>query len=147
MWRPRRFLAVLTLTLLVAVAACRNARFDESSDSGGNLREYAAQVNRLNAQGAAKVIRGVCASACTILLGVKKVCVEPTAELWFHAAHLPGVDQPDSLGSLEMLSFYPPPVREWAIRTQAIESVDFNASKKLSGEQLIGMGISPCPHP
>jgi hypothetical protein len=121
-----------------------DASFEGSRDSGGNLRAYVEEVKRLNAQGAPKTIRGVCVSACTIFLGVKKVCVEPTAQLWFHAAHLPRGGDTDALGSLEMLSYYPPRVREWAIRFQALESVDFDDTKMLTGEQLAHMGVPRC---
>ncbi|MBG0810031.1 hypothetical protein IY145_11645 [Methylosinus sp. H3A] len=113
-------------------------------DAGGNLRSYVADVQRLNAEGAPKAIRGVCASACTIYLGVKNVCVERTAQLWFHAAHLPGDSHPDALGSLEMLAFYPPRVREKVIRSGAFDSTDFDNSKSISGEELISMGVPAC---
>lgn len=132
------------LAIALAAGACQNVSFGRLQDSGGNLRGYVAEVRRLNAEGASKAIRSICASACTIFLGVKKVCVEPTAQLWFHAAHLPSDTRPDALGSLEMLSYYPPRVREWVIRTQALESIDFDDAKKLTGEQLVLMGVAPC---
>jgi hypothetical protein len=113
-------------------------------DSGGHLQSYIAEVRRLNAEASTKAIRGVCVSACTIYLGVKNVCVDPTAQVWFHAAHLPGDNRPNSLGSLEMLSYYPPSVRAWAIRTRALESTDLQDAKKLTGEQLIRMGVRSC---
>lgn len=144
MLRNSPLFGALLLTL-AAAGACQNVPFAPLQDSGGNLRGYVAEVRRLNAEGGSKAIRGVCASACTIYLGVKNVCVEPTAQFWFHAAHLPGDARPDPLGSLEMLSYYPPRVREWVIRRQALESVDFDDAKKLTGEQLVLMGVAPCP--
>lgn len=143
MLRNSSLFGALVLTL-AAVGACQSVPFAGLHDSGGSLRAFAADVRRLNAEGATKAIRGACASACTIYLGVKNVCVEPNAQLWFHAAHLPGDAHPDPLGSLEMLSYYPPRVREWVIRTQALESVDFDDTKKLTGEQLVLMGVPPC---
>ena len=114
------------------------------ADAGGNIRAYAAEVSRLNRTGSVKVISGVCASACTMYLGVKKVCVEPDAEVWFHAAHLPGDDRPDPLGSLEMLSYYPKKVRAWAIRVGALERTEWDGVNVLTGRQLIDMGITGC---
>ena len=129
----------------LAVGACQSVSPAAPRDSGGNLRSYVADVQRLNAQGAPKAIRGVCVSACTIYLGVKNVCVEPTAQLWFHAAHLPGDSSPDTLGSLEMLAFYPPRVREWIIQSGALVSTGFDNSKMLSGKDLTSLGVPACP--
>lgn len=112
-------------------------------DGGGNLRAYFAEVKRLNKRGAGKRIDGACVSACTAFLGVNNVCVTPAARLWFHAASLSGA-APDALGSLEMLSYYPPRVRAWAIRTRALESVTFGETKVLTGEQLVLMGVAAC---
>lgn len=139
------FLRVLAPAL--AVCACQQSSFEPAGDAGGNLRAYVAEVRRLNAEGASKAISGRCASACTIFLGVKNVCVAPTAQLLFHAAHFPNDTRPDPVGSLEMLSFYPPSIREWVIRTRALESVDFDDAKRLTGEQLVLMGVTPCSIP
>lgn len=141
---PSCFCVFGVIVLAIALGGCRNVSFTPLLDSGGNLRGYVAEVQRLNAKGSSKAIRGVCASACTIYLGVKNVCVEPTAQLWFHAAHLPNDSHPDPLGSLEMLSYYPPSIRDWAIRTGALENTGFDEAKKLTGEQLVLMGVAPC---
>jgi hypothetical protein len=137
-------LLLRALAPALVVCACQHSPLAPTGDSGGNLRAYVAEVRRLNAEGAPKAIRGRCASACTIFLGVKNVCVEPTAQLWFHAAHFPNDRRLDPLGSLEMLAFYPPRIREWVIHTGALESVDFDEAKKLTGEQLVLMGVAPC---
>ena len=79
------------------------------------------------------MISGVCASACTMYLGVKNVCVEPDAEVWFHAAHVPGDHRPDPLGSLQMLSYYPKKVRAWAIQVGALEGTEWDGSSVLTG--------------
>jgi len=77
-------------------------------------------------------------------LGVRKVCVEPDAEVWFHAAHLPGDGRPDPLGSLEMLSYYPKKVRAWAIDVGALEKTEWDGGNVLTGRQLISLGIRKC---
>ncbi|WP_036293032.1 hypothetical protein [Methylosinus sp. PW1] len=131
-----------SLALALLLAGCQGASV--TRDAGGNLRAYMDEARRLDARGAQKAIRGVCASACTIYLGLRNVCVEPGAQLWFHAAHLPDDPSPDSLGSLEMLAFYPPRVREWVMRSGALDSTDFDKAKMLSGEALIAMGVPAC---
>ncbi len=143
---PQRFAWLVALAGALAIGSCQGAADRVATeDGGGNLRAYAAQVRELNERGATKAISGVCASACTMFLGVKKVCVEPSAQFWFHAAHLPDDATPDELGSLQMLSYYPPSVRAWAISVRALESADFNDAKKLTGEDLIRMGVARCP--
>ena len=132
---------VAVLSVLWSATVCVTSG---RADTGGNIRAYAAEVSRLNRSQSVKVISGVCASACTMYLGVKKVCVEPDAEVWFHAAHLPGDDRPDPLGSLEMLSYYPKKVRAWAIRVGALEKTEWDGVNVLTGRQLIDMGITGC---
>jgi hypothetical protein len=145
----RRFAKAFVLAALAlesggcAPSGLRSSEPWPAVDGGGNLRGYFAEVKRLNAQRAGKRIDGDCVSACTAFLGVKNVCVTPAARLWFHAASLPGA-APDALGSLEMLSYYPPRVRAWAIRTGALESVTFRETKVLTGEQLVLMGVAAC---
>ncbi len=129
-----------------APSGLRSSEPRPAVDSGGNLRAYIAEVKRLNARGADKRIDSACISACTVFLGAKNVCVTPTARLWFHAASLQGA-APDALGSLEMLSYYPPRVRAWAIRTRALESVTFDETRVLTGEQLALMGVAACRRP
>jgi hypothetical protein len=132
---------VAVLSVLWSATVCvTNGR----ADTGGNIRAYAAEVSRLNRSQSVKVISGVCASACTMYLGVKKVCVEPDAEIWFHAAQLPGDNRPDPLGSLKMLSYYPRKVRTWAIQTGALEKTEWDGANVLTGRQLINMGVARC---
>lgn len=133
--------ALLLLTVAVGSASAREI---VEPDHGGPLAIYRAEARRLDAAGEALAIRGLCASACTIFLGLRKVCVAPGAVFWFHAARLPGAQAPDPLATLEMLSSYPPAVRDWAIRVKALESLDFDGAKALSGDDLIRMGLPRC---
>jgi hypothetical protein len=132
---------VLALTVLVTVLVPTWAR---AGDLGGKLRAYTAQVERLNREKRAKRISGVCASACSVFLGVRRVCIERDAQVWFHAAYQPASLRPDPTGSLVMLSYYPRRVRRWVIQTGALEQTSWSAEHMLTGEQLIQMGLSPC---
>ena len=49
-----------------------------------------------------------------------------------------------STGTLVMLSYYPRPVRRWAIENRALERTSWSAEHMQTGEQLIKMGLSPC---
>jgi hypothetical protein len=140
---PRRraaFAALFALTLI----ACRDASGPILRDDGGNLLAYAAEARRLNQRGETKVIAGDCFSACTLFLSVRRACVTKSARLWFHAPHTPGDLTPDALGGLQMLSYYPQKVRDWAIRVHALESAAFTPEKSLSGDELIAMGVAAC---
>jgi hypothetical protein len=133
-----------TLMIAAAAALLIAPGRPRADDLGGNLRSYIADVNRLNREGSPMRIRGRCASACSVYLGVRRVCVEGEAEVWFHAASLPGNGQPDPTGSLEMLAMYPPAVRRWAIATGALEQTKWSVRHRLSGAQLIAMGVARC---
>jgi hypothetical protein len=64
-------------------------------DCGGHIGEYLAKYHALRVSGEQVVIDGICASACTMLLGTiprDRICVTQRAVLEFHAAgirHLP----------------------------------------------------------
>jgi hypothetical protein len=149
-WRRRPIrnillrLFYLFLIELISLIVPRPFQLAKAMDSGGNIHAYAAAVDYLNNAGRKKAIVGVCVSACTMYLGVRKVCVDPEAELWFHAAHLPSNTRPDPAGSLIMLSHYPKHVRAWVIQVGALERTEWDGRAVLSGRQLIGMGIRAC---
>jgi hypothetical protein len=136
--------AAFILCLALALAACRGVAGPDARDDGGALAAYAEEARRLNARGERKIIDGDCASACTLFLSVRHVCVTRRARLWFHAPHVPGDAAPDALGGLQMLAYYPPAVRAWAIRTHALESAEYSPDRSLSGEELTAMGVAAC---
>lgn len=135
----------LVLGALLAGAARTDAAEIAEADYGGPLAAYREEARRLDASGEELAIRGLCASACTIFLGLRRVCVAPQAVFWFHAARLPAEDAPDPVATLEMLSYYPAALRDWAIRTKALERVDFDAAHSLTGAELIRLGARRCP--
>lgn len=137
-------IGLMLVALLAGVARTQAGEIVEA-DYGGPLAAYREAARRLDAAGEELAIRGLCASACTIFLGLRKLCVAPQAAFWFHAARLPESDAPDPDATLEMLSYYPAALRAWAIRTKALESVDFDAAHSLTGAALIRMGARRCP--
>ncbi len=113
-------------------------------DRGGLIREYGARVKKL----AHLEIRGTCLSACTMYLSVPGVCVDKYALLWFHAAFDTETGRTSPAGNAELRAHWPKPVREWAARVGALESVSFTRRRALSGVELIAMGVPACgPRP
>jgi hypothetical protein len=60
-----------------------------SDDAGGEIGDYVAKYRALRSSGETVIIDGICASACTMLLGTiprNRICVTPRAPLAFHSA-------------------------------------------------------------
>jgi hypothetical protein len=54
---------------------------------GGKFSRFDPVVAEHNRTGELFHIEGHCQSACTVFLGIKNVCVQPSARLLFHAGH------------------------------------------------------------
>ena len=61
--------AVLAAMLLLARAEASHALIQITNDRGGQIGRYVDRYEKLRASGQAVVIDGLCASACTIVLG------------------------------------------------------------------------------
>ncbi len=90
-----KLLAILTLSLAFSGAA---QAVELGDDWGGNLiagnggsPSYDVRFHEHILDGDLVKIGGICASACTIFLGLPKVCLGPRAMLGFHAANDPTV--------------------------------------------------------
>jgi hypothetical protein len=66
------------------------------------------------------VIDGVCASACTMKLGGRNACAEPDGTLLFHQASYNSLRS--ELATRVMLYSYPSRIRQWVLRTDALNS-------------------------
>jgi hypothetical protein len=86
---------------------------------GGRIGTYVNKYEGLRTSGETVIIDGLCASACTIVLGAvphDRICVTSRANLGFHAAWDFGGDGRGvtNTGATQMLySMYPSPVRRW----------------------------------
>jgi hypothetical protein len=93
-----------------------------SNDRGGRIATYVIKYQRLASSGESVIIDGLCASACTIVLGElprNKICLTSRATLGFHAAWNYGPDGrtfTDPEATLMLYSTYPAPVRRWITR-------------------------------
>jgi hypothetical protein len=80
---------LLAAVLLLAGVGASHAAVLITEDRGGRIGAYIDKYQGLRSSGETVVIDGLCASACTIILGAvphDKICVTSYANLGFHAA-------------------------------------------------------------
>jgi len=113
---------LLATVLLVAGMGASHAVVRITDGRGGRIAMYVNRYQGLRSSGEAVIIDGLCASACTIVLGAvphDKICVTSHANLGFHAAWDFGptgrtITDPEATQML--YSMYPSPVRRWIAR-------------------------------
>ena len=136
---------VLAMVLLLAGVSASQAVVRIGEDRGGRIGTYLDKYEALRSSGQSVIIDGLCASACTIVLGQvppNKICVTSHASLGFHAAWDFGANgrAVTNLEATQMLySMYPSPIRRWiASRGGLTPHMIF-----LRGKQLTSM-YRPC---
>jgi hypothetical protein len=110
---------LLAAVLLLAGVGASHAVVRIADDRGGRIGTYVDRYQGLRSSGESVIIDGLCASACTIVLGAiphDKICVTSHATLGFHAAWDFGangraITNPEATQML--YSMYPSPVRHW----------------------------------
>jgi hypothetical protein len=136
---------LLAAVLVLAGVGASHAVVRIADDRGGLIGTYIDKYHGLRTSGETVIIDGLCASACTIVLGAvphDRICVTSRANLGFHAAwdfgaHGREVTNPDA--TLVLYSMYPSPVRRWiAARGGLKPQMIF-----LRGKQLMSM-YRPC---
>lgn len=136
---------LLAAVLLLAGVGASQAVVRIADDRGGRIGTYVDKYQDLRNSGEQVIIDGLCASACTIVLGAvayDKICVTSHANLGFHAAWDFGsngraVTNPEATQML--YSMYPSSVRRWiAARGGLTPRMIF-----LRGKQLMSM-YRPC---
>jgi hypothetical protein len=136
---------LLAAVLLLAGVGSSHAVVRIADDRGGLIGTYIDKYQGLRTSGETVIIDGLCASACTIVLGAvphDRVCVTSRANLGFHAAwdfgaHGREVTNPHATQVL--YSMYPSAVRRWiAARGGLKPQMIF-----LRGKQLTSM-YRPC---
>jgi len=119
MQQARVPLAVLLLFMSIASAVAMVRIHD---DRGGQIGAYLAKYRALRQSGQRVEIDGLCASACTLVLGSipqNRICVTPRAVLQFHTAWDPtpfGGPIANSDGNRILWSRYPSRIRAWITR-------------------------------
>ncbi len=140
----RALLGMLGALMLVpSVASAQFVRI--ADDRGGRIGTYVDKYQTLRESKALVIIDGLCASACTIVLGAvphDKICITAGANFGFHAAWDFGanghaVTNPEATQLL--YSMYPRPVRKWIAERGGLRSQMIF----LRGKQLRSM-FRPC---
>lgn len=110
---------LLAAILLFAGVGASHAVVRIADDRGGRIGTYVDKYQDLRNSGETVIIDGLCASACTIVLGAipaDRICVTSSATLGFHAAWDFGsngraVTNPEATNML--YSMYPSQVKRW----------------------------------
>jgi hypothetical protein len=136
---------LLAAVLLLAGVGTSHAVVRIGEDRGGRIGTYVDRYQGLRSSGETVIIDGLCASACTIVLGAvahDKICVTSHANLGFHAAWDFGangraITNPEATQML--YAMYPSAVKRWiAQRGGLTPHMIF-----LRGKQLMSM-YKPC---
>ena len=136
---------LLAAVFLLGTVNVSRAAIRIADDRGGQIGTYVAKYQGLRTSGETVIIDGLCASACTIVLGAvphDRICVTSHANLGFHAAwdfgtHGRAVTNPDATQML--YSLYPSPVRRWIAARGGLKS----RMIFLRGKELMSM-YRPC---
>jgi hypothetical protein len=144
-WDMKFVTGLLAVVLLLAGMGASHAVVRIADDRGGRIGTYVDRYQDLRTSGEQVIIDGLCASACTIVLGAvphDRICVTSNATLGFHAAWDFGsngraITNPEATQML--YSMYPSAIRRWiAARGGLTPHMIF-----LHGRQLTSM-YKPC---
>jgi hypothetical protein len=119
---------LLAIILLPAGVGASHAVVRIAQDGGGQIGAYVDKYQGLRSSGQTVIIDGLCASACTIVLGTvphDKICVTSRATLGFHAAWNYGsngrtLTNPEATQTL--YSMYPSEVQRWIAQRGGLTS-------------------------
>lgn len=110
---------LLAVIFLLGHVAASYAVVRIGEDRGGRIGTYLDKYEAVRNSGQSVVIDGLCASACTIVLGTvphDKICVTSHAALGFHAAWDLGSNGravTNSEATLMLYSMYPSAIQRW----------------------------------
>jgi len=136
---------LLAGVLLLAGLTASHAVVRIADDRGGRIGTYVDKYQSIRSSGDTVVIDGLCASACTIVLGAvprDRICVTSRASLGFHAAWDSGVGgrRVTNVEATHMLyRMYPASIRHWITRHGGLKPQMIF----LRGHQLTSM-YKPC---
>jgi hypothetical protein len=110
---------LLAAVLLMAGMGASQAVVRIGEDRGGRIGTYVDKYQEVRSSGEMVIIDGLCASACTIVLGAiphDKICVTSHASLGFHAAwdlDEDGHAITNQEATRMLYSMYPSQVKKW----------------------------------
>jgi hypothetical protein len=138
-------IAALTVAIFAGGILKSEAAMRIADDRGGRIGTYIDKYEHLRSNGETVIIDGMCASACTIVLGAispDRICITPRANLGFHAAwdFAPDGRQITNPVATRMLySIYPGHIKRWISRRGGLKP----GMIFLRGRELAGM-YKPC---
>jgi len=133
--------ALLGALIGLVMAGSAEAAVRIASDPGGRIITYVRKYEALRSSGETVIIDGMCASACTIVLGAlprERICATQRARLGFHAAWefgQAGRPVTNPMATRMLLAMYPADVRNWIRRRGGLNS----RMIFLSGRELAAM--------
>lgn len=122
----------LAITLWLMSAAA-HAGTSAGYRLGGQFSRFDPVVAEHNRTGALMRIESHCQLACTLFLGIRNVCIEPGAELLFHAGH----DRNRAVSAKwtsHMLAAYKPALRHYLVANHYVDTLEFHT---ISGRDMI----------
>jgi hypothetical protein len=133
--------SVITVMLML-LATSAFAGDNSGFEMGGRYGRFDPVVSQHNQSGELFRIRGHCQSSCTLFLAIRNVCVEPSAELLFHAAH-DRAGNPSPELTRHMLAAYKPGLRQFVMSHHYMDTLEFHS---ISGGDIIRkFGYRACP--
>jgi len=124
---------VRLIALVFLVSSCFPLSHVVREDGGGRLVEYVVNYKRFQLENRRVKIKGICASACTLYLGLDNVCVTRGAKIGFHGAQSRG--EWSKAGTKFLADYYKPKLREWFWK-EAAYLYRNNEVIWLSGEEI-----------
>ena len=141
----RRTICLIPGFAVLAVGSLALADGSSRPYGGGGPINAPAIVARYNKSGERFRIEGHCQSSCTMLLAIRTVCVEPDAELAFHAALFPkeAGQKPPPKRQAAMLNSYNAKLRQYLVSNHYVDTFEFHT---ISGREIIQkFGYRACP--
>lgn len=139
-------LAALAVTCAIAAPVAAQSALIVRSDLGGSVEDRLSLIADLRNEGRRVEIRGQCASACTMYLGLPNSCVSRASQLGFHGpqSQFYGISLPPDqfeYWSRVMASNYPGPIAQWFMAEARQTTMGLIT---ISGSQAIAMGAQAC---
>jgi hypothetical protein len=127
--------ATLAIAATLGLMGLASAQDLSPYRKGGIITTFRAVVDHYNSTGERFRINGECKSACTMFLGIRNVCVEPSARLYFHAGHAVG-DRQHMLArpTSAMLIQYNDALRSFVLSNGYMTKTEFSV---ITGSDLI----------
>lgn len=126
-----RSVTVLALALFSALPCfCEDALAQDSSSRygmGGRTGQFGEIRQQIAVSGQPFKIEGHCQSACTMFLKLKNACVDPNAELLFHAGS-------NQKATQQMLGSYNGALRNYLVANHIMDTTTFTT---ISGRDMI----------